>query len=69
MYKIFIFTVILIVNAATEETNGLSLQQRSEISGRLDRLLSAKKLTSRRYAQDSVRDIVKIEIFFLDFRK
>ena len=69
MYKIFIFTVILILNAATEETNGLSLQQRSEISGRLDRLLSAKKLTSRRYAQDSVRDIVKIEIFFLDFRK
>ena len=69
MYKIFIFTVILILNAATEETKGLSLQQRSEISGRLDRLLSAKKLTSRRYAQDSVRDIVKIEIFFLDFRK
>ena len=69
MYKIFIFAVILILNAATEETNGLSLQQRSEISGRLDRLLSAKKLTSRRYAQDSVRDIVKIEIFFLDFSK
>ena len=69
MYKIFIFAVILILNAATEETNGLSLQQRSEISGRLDRLLSAKKLTSRRYAQDSVRDIVKIEIFFLDFNK
>jgi len=54
MYKIFIFAVGLILNAATEETNVLSLQQRSEISGRLDRLLSAKKLTSRRYAQDSV---------------
>jgi hypothetical protein len=59
MYKIFIFSVVLILNAATEETNGLSLQQRSEISGRLDRLLSAKKLTSRRYAQDSVRGFIK----------
>ncbi|CAG5090952.1 Oidioi.mRNA.OKI2018_I69.PAR.g12784.t1.cds [Oikopleura dioica] len=51
MYKIFIFLSILRPCIEAEETQALSLQQRSEISARLDRLLSAKKLTSRRYAQ------------------